>query len=102
MDRATEGRSAGECQLSLKHGVSNKFQACWLQEYDRLLWPEDHGMDVDGVYKAECKWCGNVIKCHIGTIKIHDLGVKHRVKEQRTASAKQHQQQQQCCVTAEL
>eukprot|EP00983_Pelagomonas_calceolata_P007504 244788-Pelagomonas_calceolata.AAC.1 len=54
-------------------------------------------MDVDGVYKAGCKWCESVFNCHFGIIKSHELGVKHRAKVQqhhRTAAAKSSFQQQ--------
>eukprot|EP00983_Pelagomonas_calceolata_P082767 1156014-Pelagomonas_calceolata.AAC.2 len=57
MGRAKRHHSAGGHKLALKHGVSNKSQALagcrrWLQENDRNLWLEDHGMNVVGVYKA--------------------------------------------------
>eukprot|EP00983_Pelagomonas_calceolata_P029607 927563-Pelagomonas_calceolata.AAC.7 len=39
---------------SLRHVVSNKFQASWLQENDRHLWLEDYGMDADGP-RAGCQ-----------------------------------------------
>eukprot|EP00983_Pelagomonas_calceolata_P050574 1142036-Pelagomonas_calceolata.AAC.1 len=47
MGKTKKGHSAGEYKSSLKHSVSNKFQAGWLQEDDRHLWLEDYGMDVD-------------------------------------------------------
>eukprot|EP00983_Pelagomonas_calceolata_P055778 1144287-Pelagomonas_calceolata.AAC.1 len=76
-----------ECKSSLKHGVSNKFQACWLQKYDRHLWLEDHGMDLDGVLKAGCKWCGNVFNCHIGTMFMREmLDCLHRHSKALTAA----------------
>ena len=81
----------------MKHGVSNQFQDRWLQENERHLWLEYHGMDVQGVYKAKCKWCETVFNCHIGTIKTHEHGVKHRAKEQQhqqTATAVSSLQQQ--------
>eukprot|EP00983_Pelagomonas_calceolata_P119796 1160640-Pelagomonas_calceolata.AAC.6 len=55
MGKTKKGHSAGACKSSLKHGVSNKLQASWLQENDRQLRLEDHGMDADGVSKAGCK-----------------------------------------------
>eukprot|EP00983_Pelagomonas_calceolata_P096553 1158139-Pelagomonas_calceolata.AAC.13 len=30
-------------------------------------------MDVDGVYKARCKWCGDVSKCHIGVMFMREV-----------------------------
>ena len=77
MSKVKKGHSAGEYRTGLKHGVSNQFQDRWLQENERHLWLEYHGMDVQGVYKAKCKWCETVFNCHIGTIKIHEQGVKH-------------------------
>eukprot|EP00983_Pelagomonas_calceolata_P067730 1149589-Pelagomonas_calceolata.AAC.4 len=44
-------------------------------------------MDVDGVYKAGCKWCEIVFNCHIGIIKAHELGVKHRAWQGAAVSA---------------
>eukprot|EP00983_Pelagomonas_calceolata_P039781 1137333-Pelagomonas_calceolata.AAC.21 len=52
MGRTKKDHSAGECKSPLKHGVSNKFQASWLQENQRHLWLEDYGMDIDDVFKA--------------------------------------------------
>eukprot|EP00983_Pelagomonas_calceolata_P126039 1161265-Pelagomonas_calceolata.AAC.9 len=54
MGTAKKGHSAGENKLASKQSVSNKSQASWLQENDRHLWLEDHGMDADGVRKAGC------------------------------------------------
>mmetsp|Transcript_7064 Transcript_7064/g.16951 ORF Transcript_7064/g.16951 Transcript_7064/m.16951 type:complete len:88 (-) Transcript_7064:348-611(-) len=67
MKTKKKGHSAGEYKNSLEHGVSNQFQASWLEENERHLWLEEHGKDVDGVFKAGCKWCGTVFNCHIGT-----------------------------------
>eukprot|EP00983_Pelagomonas_calceolata_P046462 1140189-Pelagomonas_calceolata.AAC.3 len=61
--QAAEGPELGQ-----DHGVSNKFQASWLQENERHLWLEDHGKDVDGVYKAGCKWCGTVFARDAGLL----------------------------------
>eukprot|EP00983_Pelagomonas_calceolata_P079587 1154750-Pelagomonas_calceolata.AAC.3 len=52
MGRTKKPHSVGEYKPSLKQGVSNKFQASWLQENERHLWLEDCGMDADGVFKA--------------------------------------------------
>ena len=74
MSKVKKGHSAGEYKTGLKHGVSNKFQASWLQENERHLWLESYGKDVDGVFKAGCKWCGTVFNCHLGIIKGHETG----------------------------
>eukprot|EP00983_Pelagomonas_calceolata_P084446 1156361-Pelagomonas_calceolata.AAC.7 len=47
--KTKKGHSAGEFKSSLKHGVSNKFQASWLKEDEGHLWLEDHGKNVNGV-----------------------------------------------------
>ena len=97
MPKVKKGHSAGEYKNELKHGVSNQFQTSWLKENDRHLWLEEHGLDVDGVYKAGCKWCGNKFNCHLGIIKQHEATDKHQNKEkeyQQAAAGRDRMRQQ--------
>eukprot|EP00983_Pelagomonas_calceolata_P100594 1158588-Pelagomonas_calceolata.AAC.3 len=97
MPKTKKGYSAGEYKNSLEHGVSNQFQASWLEEHERHLWLEEHGKDVDGVLRQGASGVG---LCSIATLvhQIHEKGQKHCAKEQQqqqqTAAARSSLQQQ--------
>ena len=46
---------------------------------------------------VHCKWCDSQFACHLGTIKLHEEGTRHRGREtkmQEAAQARDKMQQQ--------
>jgi len=84
--RVGKGKSNGAYLSGKQHGVTNKFQAKWLQQAppkgqpERKHWLSDGGESADGLYMVNCSLCSTSFQSRNQNVDGHEASSSHQKK----------------------